>query len=341
MSTPPTHHMNTDSRASKRTRPVSPTPESPRPPNDSAPTVTADTTPCSNANKRQNIEKPIQKQAKKNQWEFLQSDSPAPQESSGWYQPSIALNTPTHSLFPVPQLGESTWQNVSQVLKEKWPQKEGAKAWVRTYRAKHEHNAQNTVIKLKDIITKIIGESDAETLVPLPTYTFTLENFSFPDSDATNKEIAEIVKDTIHSNPDVMHQGFELESRPLQINQGNGLERLLQFPPSPPAFMLKQYFNWTNLMRTFFYISEDYGYGTARQDAQFVCMGCLCPFQKLLGWFVPSAQENKDNSNTTLDNRLMFSHGRGAFIGGNSHGGRGTTRGHTRGNTKRGRGKPN
>jgi hypothetical protein len=151
---------------------------------------------------------------------------------------------------PTPQLSQSTWRNVSQILKEKWPQKEGAKAWVCTYRAKHESNAQSTVAKLKDAITKIIGDSDAESLVvstptaaielierlpppwhflisgippeaierlvhlqvcsspeiscffvpfeqPLPTYALTLENFSFPDSDATNKAIAEIVKDTI------------------------------------------------------------------------------------------------------------------------------------------------
>lgn len=35
-------------------------------------------------------------------------------------------------------------------------------------------------------------------------YTLTLENFSFPNLEATNNKITTIVKDTIHSNPDVL-----------------------------------------------------------------------------------------------------------------------------------------
>lgn len=135
-------------------------------------------------------------------------------------------------------------------------------------------------------------------------------------------------------------KGFEPEPRPFIWNV---------YFDSPPAFTLKQYFDWTNLMCTFFYISEDYGYGTARQDAQFVCIGCklfdhptdLCPFPKLPGWFGPSAPDNMDNSNTTLDNRTMSSHSKGASNSSHSHGGRGSSRGHTRGHTKRGRGKTN
>jgi hypothetical protein len=111
---------------------------------------------------------------------------------------------------------------------------------------------------------------------------------------------------------------------------------------SPPNFTLKQYFDWTNLLRTFFYISEDYGYGTAHQDDQFMCVGCksfdhptgLCPFPKILGWFGPTITED---TNATLDNRSMFHHGRGASNNSNTRGGRGFTRGHERG-TPRGRG---
>ncbi|KAG1764440.1 hypothetical protein EDD22DRAFT_1019024, partial [Suillus occidentalis] len=307
--------------------------------------------------------------------------------------------------FPIPQLGQSTWRNVSLVLKEKWPQKEGAKAWVRTYRAKYETNAQGTVAKLKSAITMIIGKSDAEHLVvstptaeielverlpppwhflisgippealerllrlrvcssaevscffvpfeqPLPTYAFTLENFSFPDSEATNREIAEIVKETIRSNPDVLqyihdnipHPDAEAALRTLKSVRVSSLSLALSrsvketvwniYFDSPPALTLKQYFDWTNLLRTLFYISEDYGYGTARQDAQFICMGCksfdhptgLCPFPKLPGWFGPSVSEN-DTTNTTLDNRSMNGHGRGAFRGNMSRGGRGHSRG--------------
>ncbi|KAG1762673.1 hypothetical protein EV702DRAFT_935588, partial [Suillus placidus] len=312
--------------------------------------------------------------------------------------------TPVGS-FPTPQLGQSTWRNVSQILKEKWPQKEGAKAWVKTYRAKHESNAQGVVAKLKDAITKIIGDSDAESLVistptaaveliehfpppwhylisgippeaierllhlqvcssadiscffvpfeqPLPTYAFTLENFSFPDSDSTNQEIAAIVKNTIRSNPDVMqfiHDNIptpDAEAALCTLNSIRVSSLILALSKSvketvwnvyfdsPPAFTLKQYFDWTNFMRTFFYISEDYGYSTARQDAQFECLGCksfnhptgLCPFPRIPGWFGPSASD-KDNTDVTLDNRTMTSHGRGAFNGGMSRGGRGFPRG--------------
>jgi hypothetical protein len=295
--------------------------------------------------------------------------------------------TPTGG-FPTPQLGQSTWCNVSQILKEKWPQKEGAKAWVRTYRAKHESNAQSTIAKLKDAITKIIGDSDVESLVvstpttavklierlpppwhflisgippeaierlvclqvcsspeiscffipfeqPLPTYALTLENFSFPNSDATNKAIAEIVKDTIRSNPDILQYIHEnipfpdaeaalrtIESvrvSSLNLAHSKTMKETVWnvYFESPPNFTLKQYFDWTNLLHTFFYISEDYGYGTACQDDQFMCVGCksfdhptgLCPFPKILGWFGPTITED---TNATLDNRSMFHHGRGA-----------------------------
>lgn len=39
----------------------------------------------------------------------------------------------------------------------------------------------------------------------LPTYALTLENFSFPDSESTNREITNIVKETIRSNLDALH----------------------------------------------------------------------------------------------------------------------------------------
>lgn len=309
--------------------------------------------------------------------------------------------------FPTPQLGQSTWRNVSQVLKEKWPQKEGAKAWVRTYRAKYETNAQGTLAKLKEAITKIIGDSDAENLVvstptaaaelverlpppwhflisgvppeaierlvrqqvcsspeiscffvpfeqPLPTYALTLENFSFPDSDTTNRTIAEIVKETIRSNPDVLQfihdnipipdaeaairtiESVRVSSLNIAHSKSNKETVWNVYFDSPPNFSLKQYFDWTSLLRDFFYISEDYGYGTARQDAQFTCVGCksfdhptgLCPFPKIPGWFGPSTAEE---TNATLDNRTMSHHGRG--MQNNGRGGRGMTRGHSRGAT--------
>lgn len=187
--TPPTHHMNTDSRLGKRTRPISPAPAS-----NPQPTTTAGQTQgqkkqptAASANKRPNIERPPQPPAAPNQWDSLRASSTtSTTETSGRRRllilPLPLTNTPkvngVRTLdsglritatppggFPTPQLGQSTWRNVSQVLKERWPQKEGAKAWVHTYRAKCESNAQSTVAKLKDAITKIIGDSDAEHLV--------------------------------------------------------------------------------------------------------------------------------------------------------------------------------
>ncbi|KAG1773492.1 hypothetical protein EDD22DRAFT_999332 [Suillus occidentalis] len=378
VSTGPTHHMNTDSRANKRTRPPSPTPDPNSVTEESShanpsTTVTKTAKPTPNSNKRLNLDCSTQQPPPTNAWHYLQSGANTTAEVSAngirTLDSGYKITATPAGGFPIPQLGQSTWRNVSLVLKEKWPQKEGAKAWVRTYCAKYETNAQGTVAKLKSAITMIIGKSDAEHLVvstptaeielvehlpppwhflisgippealerllrlrvcssaevscffvpfeqPLPTYAFTLENFSFPDSEATNREIAEIVKETIRSNPDVLQSVKETVWN-------------IYFD-SPPALTLKQYFDWTNLLRTLFYISEDYGYGTARQDTQFICMGCK-------SFDHPTVSEN-DTTNTTLDNRSMNGHGRGAFRGNMSRGGRGHSRGSTRGSGKRGRG---
>ncbi|KAG1849028.1 hypothetical protein F4604DRAFT_1687557 [Suillus subluteus] len=336
----PMHHMNTDSRANKCTCPASPLLDVATKPNEnnpsSQPKATAqNASAIAKTSKHSNLECPAQLPTPANQWQYSQSDSASTTEilvngvrtlDSGYK----ITATPAGG-FPIPQLGQSTWCNVSQVLKEKWPQKEGAKAW------------------------------------PLPTYAFTLENFSFPDSNVTNREIAKIVKDTIHSNPDVMqfiHDNIplpdaEVALHTIELVRVSSINLTLSksikktvwniYFNSPPAFTLKQYFDWTNFMCTFFYISEDYGYGTAHQDAQFVCMGCksfnhptgLCPFPKVPGWFGPSVTKDKDTSNVTLDNCIMTSHGKGAFSSSSTCENRGLTRGHTCGHTRRGRGRGN
>lgn len=185
--TPPTHHMNTDSHAGKSNHPASPVADTNPTSNQSTGLVQNPTSaPSAPTNKHPNIERPPQPPAAQNQWDFLRSGDTVMPETLGRPQPPIIFSyiniqplvngvrtldsgfritaTPPGG-FPTPQLGQSTWCNVSQVLKEKWPQKEGTKAWVRTYRAKHESNAQNMVAKLKDAIAKIISDSDAATLV--------------------------------------------------------------------------------------------------------------------------------------------------------------------------------
>ncbi|KAG2131068.1 hypothetical protein DEU56DRAFT_757693 [Suillus clintonianus] len=336
--TTPTQHMNTDSRVNKHTRPTS-TSQNPSPqtavPNttqtqDVATTNTSSPSPnkCLNIEHKNQLNTPVAT----DQWQFLCSnDSTTEVSVSGirTLDSGFKITATLPGGFPIPQLGQSTWRNISQILKDKWCQKEGAKVWVRTYRAKHENNAQGTVAKLKDAITKIIGDSDATDLIvstpmaaveliehlpppwhylisgipteaierllrlqPLPTYAFTLENFSFPDSKTTNKEIAEIVKDTIRSNLDVLqfihenipfpdaeatlHTTESIKVTSLTLAHSKTLKETVWniYFNSPLAFTLKQYFDWTSILQSFFYILEDHGYGTARHDAQFVCVGC-------------------------------------------------------------------
>ncbi|KAG1868601.1 hypothetical protein F4604DRAFT_1927135 [Suillus subluteus] len=144
--TPPTHHMNTDSRANKHNRPTSP---------NAAPN------PQSGGNVPQPSPNNQQSPTSGNTF-----NPPCPLLLSvRTLDSGFRITTTPAGGFPTPQLSQSTWHNISQILKEKWPQKEGTKVWVHTYRAKYESNAQGTVAKLKDAIIKIIGESDTESLV--------------------------------------------------------------------------------------------------------------------------------------------------------------------------------
>lgn len=72
--TPPTMHMVTDSRANKRTRPTTPTPDDTPQPCESIPDIAPDTPNPPSTNKRRNLEQPAQQPAN-NQWQYLQSDS--------------------------------------------------------------------------------------------------------------------------------------------------------------------------------------------------------------------------------------------------------------------------
>ncbi|KAG2368974.1 hypothetical protein BDR07DRAFT_1371787 [Suillus spraguei] len=153
-------------------------------------------------------------------------------------------------------------------------------------------------------------------LQPLPTCAFTLENFSFPDSEVTNQEITEIVKDTIHANPKyfnaevAIHTIESVRVASLTLAHSKSTKETVWnvYFKSPPNFTLKQYFDWTSLLHSFFYISEDYSYGTACHDVQFMCIGCksfnhptgLCPFPKILGWFSPSATEDTNAPSITV-----------------------------------------
>ncbi|KAG1882492.1 hypothetical protein F4604DRAFT_1921682 [Suillus subluteus] len=373
--TPPTHHMNTDSRTNKRNHPTSLNAAT-NPQSGGNATQSQDPTPSISTptNKCPNIDCPPQQPSTPNQWDYLSTSNYTKKLSVNGVRmldSGFRITATLWEASPPPQLGQSTWCNISQILKEKWPQKEGAKVTPTAAVELIKRLPPPWHFLVSDIPPEVIERliclqvcSSPEISCffipfkqPLPTYAFTLENFSFPDSESTNKVITEIIKDTIHSNPEILqfiHDNipFPNAEAALRTVKSVKVSSLILahsktvketvwniYFESPPAFTLKQYFNWTNLLQTFFYISEDYGYGIACQDAQFTCVGCksfdhptgLCPFPKIPGWFGPSITED---TNATLDNCTMSNHGRGALNNSMSRGSRGFTRGHYRGSPR-------
>lgn len=82
--TPPTHHMNTDSRAGKRIRPTSPVDSTAADPTPNpGQTKKQPPTAATPASKRPNIERPLQPSVTPNQWDYLRSSTIATPEASG------------------------------------------------------------------------------------------------------------------------------------------------------------------------------------------------------------------------------------------------------------------
>ncbi|KAG2744730.1 hypothetical protein P692DRAFT_20820970 [Suillus brevipes Sb2] len=326
----------------------------------------------------------------------------------------LRLTAPPAGGFPTPQLGQSVWRNVALALRDKWPQKEGPKAWARTFRAQYEENAQMTNIKMRNLIALIIGEAAASSLListpsaegelferlqppynflisgvpqsaitrltglgvcsspditcffipynqPLPKYICTLERFTFPDCEGSNSGIAALVKQTIRMHPNISHfihqhipspdaeaaikaiDSIRVTSLSIAVSRNLSHTVWNIYVDSPPNLSLKDYFEWSNLIRDLQFTSEDYGTGLVRsEDRQFLCTGCksydhptgLCPFPKILGWFGPATSTNDDTSNVSLDNRAHTSQN---SRGNPNRGGRGLV-GRGRGRGKRGRG---
>jgi hypothetical protein len=303
----------------------------------------------------------------------------------------------------MPQLGQSVWRNVTHALRERWPQKDGTKAWVRTFRAKYKENAQVTVAKLRGVITKIIGDSDAESLLvstpiaaegleerfpppyhflisgippeviakllalrvcscsevscffvpfdqPPPNYAFTVENFTFPDSEASNLAIAEIVRQELRASPDLLQlihahlpspdaeaairtiDSIRVSSLNIATSKTVSYTVWNVYIDSPPNLPLNEYFSWLRRVRGLQFESEDYGTGLIRSDdKQFMCVGCksfdhatgLCPFPKLPGWFGPSTTIPDDLSSATIGSRASPNYSKKAFNPPKRGGGRG------------------
>ncbi|KAG1863875.1 hypothetical protein F4604DRAFT_1683499 [Suillus subluteus] len=123
------------------------------------------------SNKKATIEKTnapqpiIQPTPQVNPWQYLQTGAT---NANGnivngvlTLDNGLKITAPPTGGFPSPQLGQSVWRNIALSLQERWPQKEGPKAWACIFRAKYEDNAQMTNIKMLNLIALIIGEAAA------------------------------------------------------------------------------------------------------------------------------------------------------------------------------------
>ncbi|KIJ65256.1 hypothetical protein HYDPIDRAFT_167498 [Hydnomerulius pinastri MD-312] len=157
--------------------------------------------------------------------------------------------------------------------------------------------------------------------MPLPTYIRTLENFSFPDNENSNIEIADIVKKTIRAQSDIMsfiHNHIEtpdaeaaikavdtIRVTSLRVTATSNLGKRTiwnVYCDSPPKFTVELYYKWTALIRGLSFVSEDNGTAAVRlRDCQFKCIQCkpfdhptwACPFNRLQGWFGPSPPQEE------------------------------------------------
>ncbi|KAH7905271.1 hypothetical protein BJ138DRAFT_1118625 [Hygrophoropsis aurantiaca] len=195
---------------------------------------------------------------------------------------------------------------------------------------------------------------------PLPTYICTLENFTYPDSEWSNGQIAEVVRATLRQNPDVIsfiHNHIPMADAgaavqaidtiritSLHINVSATKTRTIWnvYCTSPPAFTLDDYFTWCTKIRSLKFHSSDFGTGEARLvENQPMCVGCksvdhptgLCPFPKILGWLGPQAPKVENNTLIARDTEIQKQNLRNA-----SQNKRGVQK-YGRGFGKRGRGK--
>ncbi|KAG1734360.1 hypothetical protein EDD22DRAFT_960105 [Suillus occidentalis] len=281
-----------------------------------------------------------------NPWQFLQSGTTNRSNTVNGVitlQNGLKITAPPIGGFPSPQLGQ-------------WPQKAGPKAWVRTFRAKFEDNTQMMNIKIHNLIALTIGEAAMASLLlstlsaegdlyecfPPPhhflisripqaaimrltglvwkvtwksqtssnkpsTYTqtslFIHNHIPTPDAEAAIKVINSICIASLNVaiSHTISHTVWNI------------------YADSLPNMSLKDYFEWTNLIRNLQFASEDYGTGLVRsEEEQFLCTGCksydhptgLCPFPKVLGWFGP-VSTMEDTTNVSLDNRSHITQSRG------------------------------
>ncbi|KAH7903400.1 hypothetical protein BJ138DRAFT_1107709 [Hygrophoropsis aurantiaca] len=138
---------------------------------------------------------------------------------------------------------------------------------------------------------------------PLPTYICTLENFTYPDSEWRNGQIARLVQSTLRQNNDVtsfVHSHIPsadagaavlaintIRITSLRINISATKTRTIWnvYCTSPPPFTLDDYFAWCSKIRRLKFHSEDFGTGEARLVEN---QPMALPFPKDLGMAQPA-----------------------------------------------------
>jgi len=81
----------------------------------------------------------------------------------------------------VPQLREDVTRNLDQRQRLLWAAKYGPKAWIRTYRARFEPNAEETLTKLTTLLTRLLGTDESSSLlISAPTPDLILSDERYP-----------------------------------------------------------------------------------------------------------------------------------------------------------------
>ncbi|KAI5985831.1 hypothetical protein EDD15DRAFT_2139599, partial [Pisolithus albus] len=177
-------------------------------------------------------------------------------------------------------------------------------------------DATDFLVGLKVISTPECTAFTLPFTQPVPTYLCTVENFTLPDSPASNAIVAGVVIKALRSydlfteyfrgedpNPDVLAtflNSIYVTSLHIAISATRKQTLWNVYCSRPPSFLtFDKYFTWQCLIRTARFSSEDYGMGVAFiGEKQFKCLGCksldhptgLCPFPTIPGWLGPKPQ---------------------------------------------------
>jgi len=123
---------------------------------------------------------------------------------------SIQLTPLPPDGFSAPQLGETVTRNLDQRQCLLWSAKYGPKAWVRTYCARFEPNAQETLTKISMLLTRLLGEAESSTLlISAPSHETPITDERLPPpwhyliSGISQQNLDKLVAWQVLSTPDI------------------------------------------------------------------------------------------------------------------------------------------